>query len=66
VIANQGAKGIAVFDAWSALKEAIEHQPFAGLPAQIETVREKLDRALAWHTRQLADKRFRLKPSVPT
>ena len=61
VIANQGAKGIAVFDAWSALKEAIEHQPFAGLPAQIETVREKLDRALAWHTRQLADKRFRLK-----
>jgi hypothetical protein len=60
-ITNQGAKGIAVFDAWTALKEANEHQPFAGLPAQIETVRSKLDRALAWHIRQVADTRFRLK-----
>lgn len=60
-IANQGAKGIAVFDAWAALKEAFEHPSFAGLPADIEVVRSKLDSALAWHKRQMADTKFRLK-----
>src|ERR1035437_9310545 len=60
-IANQGAKGITVFDAWAALKEAVDQQPFAALPSEIETVRSKLDRALAWHKRQMADTKFRLK-----
>jgi len=60
-IANQGAKGIVVFEAWKALKEAAQHKPFAGLPSRLEDVHSKLDRALGWHRRQLADTRFRLK-----
>jgi hypothetical protein len=60
-LATQGAKGIAVFDAWAALEDAIGHQPFVELPALIGAVRTKLDRALAWHMRQIADAKFRLK-----
>ena len=39
LIANQGAKGIAVFEAWVALKEAFEQPSFANLPSEIEAVR---------------------------
>jgi hypothetical protein len=61
LIANQGAKGIAVFEAWVALKEAFEQPSFANMPSEIEVVRSKLDRALGWHMRQMADAKFRLK-----
>lgn len=60
-VANQGTNGIAAFEAWAALKEAAEHTPFAKLPGTIETTRAKLDKALQWHVRQLADTKFRLK-----
>ncbi len=60
-VANQGTKGIAAFESWAALKGAAEHQPFAALPAGIETARSKLDQAIVWHERQVADTKFRLK-----
>ena len=37
VLSSQGTKGIAVFEAWTALKEASEHPSFTCLPARIET-----------------------------
>jgi len=60
-IANQGLKGIDVFEAWVALNEALKHPPFENLPTEIGVARTKLTRALVWHERQIADIRFRLK-----
>lgn len=60
-IANQGTKGITLFDAWTALDQAATDAMFAGLPVGITAARTKLDKAISWHARQTADTKFRLK-----
>jgi AAA domain len=61
VLVNQGGKGVPLFDAWRALKVAKDELSFATLPAAIAEASGKLDKALAWHARQNADRKFRLK-----
>jgi hypothetical protein len=61
VIVNQGTKAIPLFEAWMALKEAKDDAEFAGFPCTIEEARKRLDKALLWHARQNADRKFRLK-----
>ena len=58
---SQGTKGIALFEAWAALKTAKDDAAFASLPGAIDEARERLDRALSWHAKQNADQKFRLK-----
>lgn len=60
-IVNQSMKTIALFEAWTALKEAKDDVEFAGFPGAIEEARKRLDKALLWHARQNADRKFRLK-----
>lgn len=60
-IVSQATKSLALFEAWTALKEAQDHEPFKKLPALIESSGLKLEGALAWHRRQTSDKKFRLK-----
>ena len=60
-IVNQGTKGIALFEAWVALKAAKDDGTFASLPVAIAEARTRLDRALSWHAKQNADQKFRLK-----
>lgn len=58
---NQGTKGIALFDAWAALRTTKDDAAFAGLSGAIDEARARLDKALSWHAKQNADRRFRLK-----
>lgn len=60
-ILGQGTKGIEVFAAWAALKAANEDAQFKKLPDTLTSVRDALSAALAWHSRQVADQKFRLK-----
>ena len=61
MIVNQGTKGILLFDAWTALKEASEDTSWTKLPDAIARARVRLNSALEWHTMQVADEKFRLK-----
>ena len=60
-IANQGTKGIPLFEAWTALKEAKDDEKWNALPGAIGASRVKLEGAIKWHAMQLADEKFRLK-----
>ena len=60
-IVSQGAKGIALFDAWAALKTARDDATLESLPRAIAETRARLDRALSWHAKENADRKFRLK-----
>jgi hypothetical protein len=60
-IAHQPISEIPIFEVWTALKEAKDREPFQSLSVEIESVREKLARALIWHERQMLDAKFRLK-----
>lgn len=58
---NQGTKGTALFEAWSALRVAKDDAAFSSLPGAVDEARTRLDRALSWHAKQNADQKFRLK-----
>ena len=60
-ILDQKTGGVVAFEAWAALREAAKDGSFTSLPAAIDAARARLGRALAWHDRQLADSKFRLK-----
>ena len=61
MIVNQGTKGILLFDAWTALKEASDDTNWAKLPDAISGARVRLNSAIQWHAMQMADEKFRLK-----
>ncbi len=60
-IANQGTKGIVLFEAWAALNSAKDDPALASLPEAIDEARTRLETALSWHAKQNADQKFRLK-----
>jgi hypothetical protein len=60
-VTNQATKGIPIFEAWTALKEAADNPDFASVPEQVQNSKAALETALSWHRRQIADVRFRLK-----
>lgn len=60
-IVGQGPKGIDRFRAWTALKQAMDDRAFASLPRAVQRAHARLDSALAWHAKQRADRKFRLK-----
>lgn len=60
-IVNQGARGIALFEAWAALKAAKDDPNLPKLQERIDQSRTKLARALFWHDKQTGDQKFRLK-----
>jgi len=60
-ILDQGTKGIDIFAAWAALRGAHEDEKFNKLPDALISARDGLSAALAWHSRQVADQKFRLK-----
>lgn len=59
--ANQKTRGIAVFEAWAALKDAADNQEFKKLSGSINSARVTLATAISWHNKQQADTKFRLK-----
>lgn len=60
-VVSLGTKGIGLFDAWRALTNAAETPGLEAIPGRIEEIEFKLEEALNWHARQVADERFRLK-----
>lgn len=60
-IVDRATKGIDVFDAFTALKEANDAEGFAEFKDLLSAARENLAVALFWHNRQSADHKFRLK-----
>jgi hypothetical protein len=60
-ILQQGVKGIAVFDAWAALKAAHFDAAFQKLPIVLADAKTKLEEAIAWDKRQTEDAKLRLK-----
>ena len=59
--ANQKTKGITVFEAWAALKDAADNEEFKKLSASINSAKATLATAISWHNKQQADTKFRLK-----
>ena len=60
-IVKRGGKISELFDAWTALTKATEHSELTNLPGAVGEARARLERALTWHARQAADRKFRLK-----
>ncbi len=60
-VIEQKTEGVPLFAAWAALKTAPDNQAFNKLRSQLPEFETKLDEALAWHTRQTADEKLRLK-----
>lgn len=60
-ILQQGVKGIAVFNAWAALKAAHSDPTFQKLPAVLADAKARLSEALVWDKRQAEDTKLRLK-----
>lgn len=60
-ILQQGGKGIAVFDAWTALKTAHTDAKFQKLPATLVEAKSRLNEAIGWDRRQAEDTKLRLK-----
>jgi SOS-response transcriptional repressor LexA len=60
-VVNQGTKGIALFEAWTALKVAKDDAVFASLPSTMAEASTRCKQALSWHAKQNADHKFRLK-----
>lgn len=58
---EQGTKGIAVFEAWAALKNALDDEQFKKLPDSIKAAKTNFEGALTWHRRQVEDQKLRLK-----
>jgi hypothetical protein len=61
VILNQGAKGIAEFDAWTALKQAKDDASFRNTGRIASEAHAELAIATTWHVRQQSDQKLRLK-----
>lgn len=59
--ANLELASVPVFSGWAALKNAAEPAQIATMQVAIETAKNKLAEALAWHERQQKDTRLRLK-----
>ena len=60
-VAVQKTKGVPLFAAWIALKKALADEAFTSLPVQLSGFEARLDDALSWHAKQLADEKLRLK-----
>ncbi len=60
-VTSQTTKGIPIFEAWAALKEAADNPEFGSVPEQVDATNSALMAAINWHGRQVADVRFRLK-----
>ena len=54
-------KGIPLFAAWAALKNALDDEAFASLADGLAEFEARLETALDWHAKQLADEKLRLK-----
>ncbi len=55
------AKGVPLFEAWAALKNAPDDEAFSSLPSELPELEARLEVALGWHAKQLADEKLRLK-----
>ena len=60
-VVAQKTKGVPLFDAWAALKDALDEETFTSLPGKLPDLEARLDAALGWHVKQLADEKLRLK-----
>ena len=60
-VVAQKTKGVPLFDAWAALKDALDDETFTSLPGKLPDLEARLDAALGWHVKQLADEKLRLK-----
>ena len=60
-IVAKKTKGVPLFSAWAALKGALDDEVFANLGDKLPEFEGKLDTALDWHAKQLADEKLRLK-----
>ena len=54
-------KGVPLFAAWKALKDALSDETFACLPALLSEFEVRLNAALSWHAKQLAEKKIATK-----
>ncbi len=61
IIVSQAAKEIVIFKALKALKDADNDPKWKELPEAISESHMKIASAINWHTKQIADKKFRLK-----
>ena len=60
-IVAQKTKGVPAFAAWAALRSALDSKVVSGLTDQLREFEVRLDTALDWHAKQLADDKLRLK-----
>ena len=60
-VVAQKTKGVSLFDAWAALKNALDDEAFTSLPGKLPELEARLDAAVGWHAKQLADEKLRLK-----
>ncbi len=60
-IVRKKTEGVALFTAWTALKNAPDDDAFSRLPGRLVDFEKKLEDALEWHAKQLVDERLRLK-----
>ena len=60
-IVEKKTKGVPTFAAWAALKSALDDRVISGLTDKLSKFEVRLDTALDWHTKQLADEKLRLK-----
>lgn len=60
-IARLGVGGIAQFEAWTALKDALNDEKFMSLSSAIDVAKVNIEESVYWHKRQTEDRRLRLK-----
>ena len=60
-IAALKTRGVPLFAAWAALKNALDDEAFASLADRLAEFEAQLETALDWHAKQLADEKLRLK-----
>ena len=60
-VVAQKISGVPLFDAWAALKNALDNEAFSSLPSKLPELEARLDVALGWHAKQFADEKLRLK-----
>ena len=60
-IVEKKTEGMALFAAWAALKNAPDDDSFTNLSDRLADLEAKLEGALEWHAKQLADDKLRLK-----
>ena len=60
-VVAQKTKGVPFFDAGAALDNALDDEAFTSLPGKLPDLESRLDAALGWHVKQLADEKLRLK-----